>query len=164
MMKRRRFWLARVTNAAPAAPAGGAFSQGKGRGCGFIPLIVAALPIFCASHVRATPVEVPSGQPVTLTEVLLDEAPGALWVRFRFVAPDIAQGGGRMDPAVATEDMDHLCTALALPYILHHNLAPARVVISLSDRPLDFGVSDAEATQFFEAYTPRDGACIWEEF
>ena len=164
MMRRRSFWLARVSCAAPAAPAGGAFSQGKGRGCGFIPLIFATLPLFCAPAAHATPVEVPSGQPVTLSEVLLDEAPGALWIRFRFVAPDIAQGGGRMDPAEAAGDMDHLCSALALPYIAHHKLAPARVVISLSDRAVEFGASDAEATQFFEAYTPRDGECIWEEF
>jgi hypothetical protein len=122
------------------------------------------LPLFWAGSVLAAPVDVPSGQPVTLSEVLLDEGPGALWIRFRFVAPDIAQGGGRMDPAEAARDMDHLCTALALPYIAHHQLDPARVVISLSDRPVEFGVSDAEATQFFESYTPRDGTCIWEEF
>lgn len=164
MMRRRSFRLARVSCAAPAAPAGGAFPQGKGRGCGIIPLVVAALPLFCASPVGATVIEVPSGQPVTLSEVLLDEAPGALWIRFRFVAPDIAQGGGRMDPTVAAGDMDHLCTALALPYIAHHALTPARVVISLSDRPVEFGATDAEATQFFESYTPRDGACVWEEY
>lgn len=107
---------------------------------------------------------VPSGQPVTLEEVLLDEAPGAPWLRLRFLAPGIAPAGGAVDPEAAALDMDHLCREVAVPYVLHHGLAPERVVVSLADRILPFGVSDPETTQFFELYRIEDAACIWEAF
>ena len=107
---------------------------------------------------------VPSGQTVTLAEVLSDENPGALWVRFRFLAPEIARENGKVAPDEAAADMDWLCTNLVLPYLIRHGLSPARVVISLSDRAVPFGVADPTATQFFESYRPVDGRCIWEEF
>jgi hypothetical protein len=107
---------------------------------------------------------VPSGQAVQLHEVLLDEAPGALWARFRFVAPAISRDGGTVDFGQAGLDMDHLCAALVLDYLKAHSITPARVVISLSDRKVEFGAPAPDATQFFEAYRLEDGACIWEEF
>lgn len=112
----------------------------------------------------AEPLDVPSGQPVTLTEVLTDENPGALWVRFRFLAPEIARGNGKVTPEDAAADMDWLCAHLALDYLARYEMAPARVVISLSDRAVPFGVADPSATQFFESYRPVDGRCIWEGF
>lgn len=110
------------------------------------------------------PFAVPSGQKVVLQEVLLDETPGALWARFRFLAPAIARDGGTVGYGQAGLDMDHLCAALALDYLKQHGLSPARVVISLSDRAVDFGAQAPEATQFFETYRPEGGLCIWEEF
>lgn len=118
------------------------------------------------------PVTVPSGQQVLLSEVLLDDTPGALWARFRFVAPQIARAadgiGDAADRAMDFErsaaDMDHLCESLALDYLDQHALSPSMVVISFSDRPVEFGTSDAEATQFFEAYRPEGERCIWEAF
>lgn len=132
----------------------------RGRGCGFAVLWLglSAFPAF------ATEVPVPSGQQVTLSEVLLDEAPGELWVRFRFIAPQIARDAGDVSYDLAGPDMDHLCDQLALPYLNHHQLQAARVVISLSDRAVEFGQKDADATQFFETYRPESGGCIWEEF
>lgn len=106
----------------------------------------------------------PSGQSLTLSEVLLDDAPGAMWVRFRFVAPQIARDGGSVDAGMVSGDMDYLCHALALPYLDHHRIEAARVVISLSDRVVAFGQTLPAATQFFETYTPENGNCIWEEF
>ncbi|MEM8633062.1 MAG: DUF6497 family protein [Pseudomonadota bacterium] len=124
--------------------------------------LVALLPMFAApSHAQEVPVDVPSGQPMTLVGVLLDESPGALWARFRFVAPDI---GTRVAADVAAEDMDFLCSAVAVPYIQYHQIEPARIVVSLSDRPVEFGKKAPEATQFFEAYAYRDNTCIWEAF
>ncbi len=120
------------------------------------------------------PVAVPSGQRVLLSEVLLDESPGALWARFRFVAPEIrrsdaVEAGAGADAAAMTfersaPDMDHLCDSLALQYLRQHDLAATMVVISLSDRPVTFGTQDPEATQFFEAYRPDGDSCIWEAF
>ncbi len=105
---------------------------------------------------------VPSGQPVELSNVLLDTNPGELWVRFRFVAPKIGSTVGRITYDVAVVDMAHLCEVLAVPYVAQHKLDPARVVISFSDRPIDFGSSSPEATQFFEAYRLEQSQCIWE--
>ena len=39
---------------------------------------------------------------------------------------------------------------------------PARVIVSMSDRPTEFGAAVPEATQFFEAYRIEKGVCIWE--
>ncbi|MFY2825835.1 DUF6497 family protein [Ruegeria sp. MALMAid1280] len=105
---------------------------------------------------------VPSGQPVHLSDVLLDNNPGELWVRFRFVAPRIGYTAGRIGYDVASNDMEHLCQTLAVAYVVRHELDPARVVISLSDRPVEFGRSAPDATQFFEAYRLEQSQCIWE--
>lgn len=139
-----------------AVLAGGARRR-WGRGC------VLGLGVL-ASAASAQNLEVPSGQPITLSEVLVDDTPGDVWVRFRFLAPQIAEGGGTVDYNAAAADMDHLCGAFALPYIDSYDLEAVRVVISLSDRAVAFGESDPEATQFFEAYRPEGGRCIWEEF
>lgn len=117
-----------------------------------------------ASPVAAQQMDVPSGQDVTLSEVLIDEQSGETWVRFRFVAPDIARDGGSVNYDIAAPDMDHLCDTLAIPYLQQYALRPTRVVISLSDREVPFGAPTPEATQFFETYRPETTRCIWEEF
>jgi hypothetical protein len=109
-------------------------------------------------------VEVPSGQSVTLQEVVWN-APGTdgLATRFLFVAPAIAPGGG-IDFDTASGDMQHLCDAFALPRVKDNTPPPKQIVISLSDRPVPFGQSAPEATQFFESYSIDDGVCTWEMF
>lgn len=109
-------------------------------------------------------VEVPSGQSVTLQEVVWN-APGTdgLATRFLFVAPAIAPGGG-IDFDTASTDMQHLCDAFALPRVKDNTPPPEQIVISLSDRPVPFGQSAPEATQFFESYSIQDGVCTWEMF
>ncbi|CUH99652.1 DUF6497 family protein [Leisingera aquaemixtae] len=167
MIRSSRYQTARATCAAPAAPAGGARETG-GRGCGYLAAIPFAL--IAQAALAADAIAVPSGQLVTLAEVLLDEAPGQpgqppqLWARFRFLAPQIARGTGTVSYDTAAPDMDHLCGSLALPYLAEHGMTAARVVISLSDRELPFGAQDPEATQFFEAYRPDGAACMWEAF
>ncbi|WP_306446833.1 DUF6497 family protein [Falsiruegeria mediterranea] len=118
-----------------------------------------------STHVVAeASLPVPSGQPIYLDNVLLDENPGELWLRFRFVAPKIGQTVGRVGYDVSAVDMDHLCETLAVPYVLQRELVPARVVISLSDKAVAFGESAPDVTQFFEAYRLENARCIWEEF
>jgi hypothetical protein len=112
----------------------------------------------------AAAIVAPSGQEITLQEVLLDDAPGALWARFRFIAPQIARGDATVPHETAARDMDHLCAEVAIPYLAALGINPARVVISLADQPVDFGVSDPGTTQFFETYTLDGARCIWEEF
>ena len=131
--------------------------------------------VFCTGLAQATDspevtpgdgvtVEVPSGQTVTLQEVVWN-APGTdgLATRFLFVAPAIAPGGG-IDFDTASADMQHLCDAFALPRVKDNTPPPEQIVISLSDRPVPFGQSAPEATQFFESYTLNDGVCTWEMF
>ena len=46
----------------------------------------------------------------------------------------------------------------------HIGPQPNQVVISISDRPVDFGETDLEATQIFEAYRREGAECVWESF
>ena len=121
------------------------------------------LALWSATGVLAgTLLPVPSGQPVELQNVMLDNNPGELWVRFRFIAPKIGSTVGRITYDVAAVDMAHLCDVLAVPYVARHKLEPARIVISFSDRVLEFGDAAPDATQFFEAYRLEETRCIWE--
>jgi hypothetical protein len=110
-------------------------------------------------------IEVPSGQQVTLLDVIHNE-PGAdgATVRFRFLAPQIAPGPGMMDFDVSTIDMKHLCDTYALPRVAGNVPAPLQIIISFSDREVAFGEADPDATQFFEAYSIEAGECVWEPF
>lgn len=112
-----------------------------------------------------TAIEVPSGQSVTWVDSIMDApGPDGLTVRFRFLAPAIARNGGTVDAEAAQADMAWLCENFALSRIASTGPQPSQIVISLSDRPVDFGQPDPEATQYFEAYRPEDGACVWEPF
>lgn len=104
---------------------------------------------------------VPSGQPVTLQEVLIDAVGTESWLRFRYIAPEITRDASA-DPEITFTDMTHLCEAEALPYIADFDLSGDVIVISLADRATEFGIADPEATQFFEAFRVQDDACIWE--
>ena len=128
---------------------------------GLIAAILLASPAFGQELVP-----VPSGQPVTFLDAIWNEpGPAGLTARFRFVAPQIAQQGGTVDFDTASADMEDLCNTYALPRIeTTTGPRPAQVVISLSDRPVEFGVISPDATQFFEAYSIVDGACVWEAF
>ena len=118
-----------------------------------------------ALTLAATPalaIDVPSGQPVELHEVLVDDLGDEVWLRFRFIAPEIAREGGSITYATAEPDFMHLCETLALPYIAEYALSGDVIVISLADRDTEFGLPDPDATQFFEAFRPVDNTCIWE--
>lgn len=119
---------------------------------------------FMFASVQAGAEVVPSGQPVRLYEALVDEVDGQNWLRMRFVAPDIARDGGTIDYEKAEADMAFLCSAVGLPFAQKHNLKPHSIVISLSDRETEFGVQNADATQFFDAFRIENDACIWEAF
>jgi hypothetical protein len=110
-------------------------------------------------------VEVPSGQSVTLLDVIPNApGPAGLTLRFRFVAPAISREGGSVDYETAAADMAHLCLTYALPRIPDFGPVPQQVVISFSDRPVPFGVAMPEATQYFGAFRIEDGTCIEDLF
>ncbi|MEL7093095.1 MAG: DUF6497 family protein [Pseudomonadota bacterium] len=142
-----------------AAPEGGARTPLREwvRGCLF------TLTVIVAANAAAA-LDLPSGQSVTLSEVLIDRVEDEDWLRFRFVAPEIARSGGSLGYADAEGDFAVLCDDLARPYMAEQGLSAAVVVISLMDRPVPFGQPDPDATQFFEAYRIEDGACVWQAF
>ncbi len=125
----------------------------------------AAIILALAAPVSAEQIAVPSGQAVTLHEVITDvPGPAGDTHRYRFLAPGIA----RANPTVSKEeifaDIDHLCAAFVIPGLAGSDSAPSQIIISLSDQPADFGAPNPEITQFFEAYTIQGAACIWEGF
>ena len=117
-----------------------------------------------ASSAVAEDIEVPSGISVTRQEILHDMLMGELWLRFRYVAPRIGKEAGSVTFDVAVIDIDYLCDEDAVPHVLANDLAPARIVVSMADRVMDFGATDPNATQFFGAYRLENQRCIWEEF
>jgi len=114
---------------------------------------------------REEAIAVPSGQELHFHEMIWGEpGPAGLTARFRFIAPGIAREGGSVDFVQAEPDMAYLCETYALPRLSDMGPQVAQVIISLSDRPVEFGTAMPDATQFFEAYQPENGACIWEGF
>lgn len=110
-------------------------------------------------------VPVPSGQEVTLMDVIWNiPGPEGLATRFRFLAPAIARDGGTISADQAQADMLALCRDLALKRIADAGQAPAQIIISLSDRPVPFGETVPDATQYFESYALKDGDCVWSLF
>lgn len=105
-------------------------------------------------------VAVPSGMPVTFYEAL---AESATVQRFRFLAPQIGGAAPRSFDEVAA-DMQHLCDSFALPRVGQSGVIPELIVISFMAEPVDAGVMSPEIRQYFEAYSPRNGACVWEAF
>lgn len=146
----------RLTFARTAAPEGGARRRLRHwvRGCAFLTILAAPV----------TAQEVPSGQTLALHEVLVDAVESESWLRFRFVAPQIAREGGDVSYAQAEADFAHLCETVARPYMREYDLGADVIVVTLMDRPVPFGQSDAAATQFIEAFRIADDACIWEAF
>ncbi len=110
----------------------------------------------------AAALDVPSGQTVTLQEVLVDTVGSETWIRFRFVVPQIGDENAGADYDTHAADMDHLCAELALPYLREYALTGDVIVISMADQVSEFGVADPEITQYFEAYRPVDNTCMWE--
>jgi len=109
-------------------------------------------------------IEVPSRQEITLQDVIWNApGPDGLALRFRFLAPGIAPGGG-VEFETAAADMQHLCDSYALPRIADQGPHPEQVIISLSDVAVPFGEAAPEATQFFESYRIEEGVCVWEMF
>ncbi|ESW59768.1 MAG: hypothetical protein Q27BPR15_15595 [Rhodobacter sp. CACIA14H1] len=109
-------------------------------------------------------VQVPSGQTVTLQDVVWNvPGPEGMTLRFRFVAPAIADGGGT-DFEAASADMQHLCDSYAIPRLSEFGAGPATVVISLSAAPVEFGAAAPDIRQYFESYSVVDGRCEWEMF
>ena len=108
---------------------------------------------------------VPSGQGVSLHELIVDApSPNTVIYRFRYLAPAIAREGGTMDFEASIADMQHLCEVHAVTQMAEPAAAKVQVIISFADMPVPFGETNPEVTQFFVAFTYKDGLCILEPF
>jgi hypothetical protein len=125
-------------------------------------MLAAIAAVTVAAPVAAS--DLPSGQEVVLHEVLIDAQSDATWLRFRYLAPQIAVGAGQIPFDSAGQDMMALCQNFALPYMSEHALVADKIVVSFMDRITEFGVPDPDAVQYFEAFRPEGNSCIWDEF
>lgn len=107
-------------------------------------------------------VNVPSGQTVTLLEQRMDE--GQKVMRLRFVAPDIANPLTRPSFEALSADLEMLCSEFGLKTLLKDSAKPAQIVVSLSSEPIEFGVSNTEIEQVFEAFSVQNDSCMLEMF
>mgnify|MGYP005999690467 FL=1 len=126
---------------------------------------VAALMALTTGMVCAAPpvLDPPSGAAVALMDHFTDQqGMGETW-RFRFVAPAIG-GAAPLGYDEVEADMTYLCESVAVPEILQANAEPWRIVITLRAEPVAFGEPAPDVRQYFEAYSLRDGRCIWEAF
>lgn len=105
---------------------------------------------------------VPSGHSLTLQEVLVDQATEQSVLRLRYVMPAIAEKSLGYNDLLA--DFEHLCETQAVPEALAQPTPIQQIVISLSDQETEFGVSNPDATQYFEAFNLETDICIWEGF
>lgn len=101
----------------------------------------------------------PSGQDVTLYDVILEESTAT--ARFRFLLPALGEG---LSYAEVEADFAQLCAGYALPALIENDWEAQAVIITLSDRETEFGRANSEAVQFFEAFRIADGQCEWERF
>jgi len=125
-------------------------------------LPIVALLIICADAptlAQDADIALPSGRIVTPHDVIDDTEGDAM--RFRFIEPDLAMVIDVIGYERLEADMRFLCEDYALPRL---DDMPARIVVSVSDRPVPFGTRAPEASQVFEIYRPEGGACIWEGF
>lgn len=110
-------------------------------------------------------VALPSGRAVVFHDVIWGEpGPSGLAVRFRFLEADLAQVLETIPYDEIEADMAFLCETYALDRIANTGPQPHTVMISISDRPVEFGEPAPDVTQIFEAYSPDGDSCYWEGF
>ena len=121
--------------------------------------------LLSAGAAIADPVVVPSGQAITFVDVITDTPgpAGETW-RYRFLAPSIARDTGVVSGAALIADIDAICSGFVVPDLVRSDARPDQVIISLADRPVEFGVANPDATQVFEAYRIDGQTCLWEGF
>ena len=102
---------------------------------------------------------VPSELVVKMQEVFIEaQENGERWARFRYLVPAL----DNFD--VVEADFPYICATYALPLLAEAKEEVDQVIISMASAQSDFGVSDPEVTQFFEAFRVENGSCIWEVF
>ncbi len=125
--------------------------------------VAASVAMVCVvSSALAQSIALPSGQTVTLIDVIVEDAPPV--ARFRFLAPAIDPAGDALTYDRVRDDFAVLCDAYAVPAMAQAGVTVREVVVSMSDRVVEFGVASPDATQYFEPFSVQEGRCIWEQF
>lgn len=101
----------------------------------------------------------PSGREAELCDILPEVQPftSATWLVVRMVVPEFPVAGSESDHT----DHDWVCAEIALP-AAQAGPPPARIVVQLMAEPFIRGEPAPGITQSIEAYSIRDGVCIWE--
>lgn len=115
-----------------------------------------ASPALAQDKTKEERLVLPSGLTAQLHEVIEQQAEGAPLYRYRFVAPDFT-GAEEFD--AQSSDLQHLCD-----HVAQAQGGGDRVVVSLADRPSEFGLLDPEVIQIFEMFRVENGACVWDMF
>lgn len=94
-----------------------------------------------------------------------DAAPAAAQggvARFRLVLPGLGAEGAAYEDVAA--DFLWVCEQVALPSLAANGWTATEVNVSLGDREVEFGATDAEAVQFFQGFRIEGGACVPQAF
>jgi hypothetical protein len=113
-----------------------------------------------ATGAHADPIITPSGQSITLYDVVLEPDVA----RFRYLTPAIDPAGQGLTHDDVVGDFEWLCETYAIPGLIAAEKTAAHVIIAFSDHEVEFGVATPEATQFIESYTVEGTICIWDAF
>ena len=116
----------------------------------------------CAASAQAEPITAPSGQLVTLHDVVLE--PDAGIARFRYLTPAINPAGQGLQHDEVFGDFEWLCETMAIPGLAGAGKTADHVIITFFDRAVAFGVATPKATQFIESYSIEGTTCIWDAF
>lgn len=137
-----------------AALAGGPFG-GWGCALGFsLALLATPLP--------AQTLALPSGLSVDFFDVRREVVGSAVIYRFRYVAPDIGMMGTEFHDIVS--EIEWLCSTHALPVVARSGPQAGQIIVTLMEKPVEFGAISPDVIQFFEAYSVQNDRCIWEAF
>lgn len=122
-------------------------------------------PILALALLATTPalagITVPSGQPVELYAfevVAQSDTQNLLFVGV--LAPELAKGGYE----AAQQDLDTLCRDVALPEVVEQGrlgVSVQEVSIRMADKPLVYGQTSHDVTQFMGFYEVISGECQW---
>ncbi|WP_102222711.1 DUF6497 family protein [Acidimangrovimonas sediminis] len=137
------------------------------------PALLALLALTAPALASTAPAEtppaamtLPSGQAVTLHQVIWPEAQaagGERRLRLRFVAPQIAAGAKTLiAPEAASDDLQYLCDHVALPALKKDGRAVDEIVITMMAKPLPFGTADPKVRQYIDTFLPKEDHCEWE--
>lgn len=131
------------------------------QGGGLLAGVLVAL-LVSAAPVAAQQIAVPSGLDISLYDVILEK--DAQIARFRFVVPAIDPAAEAKTFAEVIDDLKYVCDSVVVPALASNGWSSGEIVMSVSAKPVDFGVYDADVMQYFQPFLLDGSACVWEDF